>query len=299
MTRLNLRQMEVFRAVMLTGTVNAAAELLHVSQPAVSKLLAQAARRSGLVLFERVRGRLIPTAEGTALYQEIDKLWRGVEHVRDVSRQLANPTTGALRLAVSASLAPHLVPKSIALLQADFPSVKCSAEILIAPIMVDALLDRTADLGIGLLPNPHPNLVAVQTHACGLVCVMRDDHPLAARSLIQASDLEGQRVISSPEDSPYGGALRRAYGKVAGRLDLDIVVRSSTTACWFAQAGAGIAVVDEAAVAGGTFAGLAVRRFRSHEKLQVQVLRHRYRPLSRLQQAFCGVFERVWRESIG
>lgn len=64
---MNLRQMEVFRAVMFSGGVNSAAELLHVSPPAVSKVLAQAARASGLVLFERVKGRLIATPEAHQL----------------------------------------------------------------------------------------------------------------------------------------------------------------------------------------------------------------------------------------
>src|SRR5687768_8239468 len=64
---MNLRQMEVFRAVMVSGGVNSAAALLHVSPPAISKVLAQAAKSTGLVLFERVRGRLIPTPEAQQL----------------------------------------------------------------------------------------------------------------------------------------------------------------------------------------------------------------------------------------
>ena len=152
---MNLRHMEVFRAVMLTGGVNGAAELLHISQPAISKLLARAARQSGMKLFERVKGRLVPTPEAQALHQEIEKLWRALEHVREVSRGLAHPTTGSLRLAVSASLAPHLAPRAITLLQARFPRLESRIEVLVAPIMVDALLDRSADLAVGASRRPH------------------------------------------------------------------------------------------------------------------------------------------------
>jgi DNA-binding transcriptional LysR family regulator len=74
-----------------------------------------------------------------------------------------------------------------------------------------------------------------------------------------------------------------------------VVVRSSTTACWFAQAGAGIAVVDRAAVAGRTFAGLVVRPFLSRERLEVQIVRNRYRPMSRVHEAFCEAFDNVWK----
>src|SRR3954468_20207551 len=101
--------MEVFRAVMLSGGVNSAAALLHVSPPAISKVLAQAARASGLVLFERVRGRLIPTPEAQELYEKIDRLWQGVEEVRDASRDLAQPRRATLNLVCTASMAPYLV----------------------------------------------------------------------------------------------------------------------------------------------------------------------------------------------
>ncbi|CAN5388411.1 hypothetical protein BH09PSE5_BH09PSE5_30770 [soil metagenome] len=70
---------------MLTGSVSAASELLHVSQPAVSKVLANAARQSGFTLFERIRGRLVPTPEARELYADIEGMWRSVEKVRDTN----------------------------------------------------------------------------------------------------------------------------------------------------------------------------------------------------------------------
>lgn len=295
---MNLRQMEVFRAVMLTGGVGGAAQLLHVSQPAVSKVLAQAGKQAGFALFERVKGRLVPTPEGEQLHAEIEVLWRGVERVRDVSCSLASPRTGTLRLAVSASLAPHLVPRAVALLCEQFPDLKSQMEILIAPIMVDALLDRSFDLGVALQPNDHPNLVRVQTWRCAFACVMREDHPLVRKKVIKPADLRGQRVITSAPNTPYGQALQRAYGPEAASLKLDLEVRSSASACWQAQAGGGVAVVDRAAVAGDTFRGLAVRPFQTRERLTVSILRNRYRPLSAVQKAFCSVFDSVWTQTM-
>lgn len=295
---MNLRHMEVFRAVMLTGSVSGAAQLLHVSQPAVSKMLANAARHSGLTLFERSKGRLVPTPEAQQLYAEIERLWRGVERVRGVTRSLADPQTGTLRLAVSASLAAHLAPRAVALLYARHPRLKINVEVLIPPIMVEALLDESAHLGVGMQPSEHPNLVAVRSYACGLACAMRADHPLAQRDVIRAADLRGHRIIGSPAGTPYGQSLLRAYGRSAASLDVDIEVRSATTACWFAQAGAGVAVVDRAAVAGLTFRELVVRPFRSRETLEVQIIRNRHRPLSVVDRAFCDAFDRAWREAI-
>jgi DNA-binding transcriptional LysR family regulator len=286
--------MEVFRAVMFSGGVNSAAELLHVSPPAISKVLSQATRASGLVLFERVKGRLIPTPEAHALYREIDELWRGVEKVRDTTRELARPEQATLRLVCSASLAPYLVSRTVAQLYERFPHLQCRVQVFSPDILNQALLERSTDLGIALLPHDHPNLSTVKDYSCGLACVMRSDHPLAARSLIRPVDLVGERVISSPESVPFGQTLRRAFGSHAASMRRDFEVTSSTTACWFAQAGVGVAVVDQVSIAGGLLAGLEVRPFRSTEKLSVRILRNRYRPMSVAQRAFVDIFDQVW-----
>lgn len=294
---LNFRQMEVFRAVMLTGGVSGAAQLLHVSQPAISKMLSQATQQAGFGLFERVKGRLVATPEAHQLQEEIESLWRGLERVRDVAHSLAHPETGTLRLAISASVASHLAPHALTLLYRKFPRLKSRIEVLIPTIMVEALLDRSVHLAVGLQINDHPNLVVVQTYQCGLACVMREDHPLASRRTVRPIDLMGHRIITSPANTAYGQTLLRSYGKFAAQLQLDLEVRSSTTACWHAQAGAGVAVVDAAAVAGVSYPGLAIRRFQTREKLEISIVRNRYLPMSAVQKEFCDAFEAVWKEA--
>lgn len=287
--------MEVFRAVMFAGGVNSAAGMLHVSPPAISKVLAQAAKASGLVLFERVKGRLIPTPEAHQLYAEIDQLWRGVERVRDASRELAQPQHTSLRLVCSASLAPYMVSRTVARLYEDIPRLQCRVQVYSPDILNQALLDRSTHLGVALLPHDHPNLATVKAYQCGLACVMREEHPLARRKLVRPADLRGERVISSPETTPFGQTLKRAFGAAGEAMHRDFQATSSTTACWFAQAGVGIAVVDQVSIAGGLLAGLAVRPFQSSEKLTVSILRNRYRPMAVAERAFVEAFDRVWK----
>ncbi|MCG2591349.1 LysR substrate-binding domain-containing protein [Ramlibacter sp. XY19] len=295
---MNLRQMEVFRAVMLAGGVSGAAELLHVSQPAVSKLLAQCARQLGFPLFARVKGRLVPTPEAQELHAEIDALWRGVQRVHDVSKSLASPRGGTLSLGVSASFAPYLVPRALALLAEQFPDLQTRMEILVTPILIEALQTRAIDIGVALLPIEHPNLVRVQSHECGFAFVAPPRHKLAKKRIVTPADLADQRVIGSPPDTPYGQALLRAYGKEGASLKVHFQVRSATSACWQAQAGGGVAVVDRAAVAGPAFTRLAVRPFQTRERLPLAVLRNRFRPPSVVQEAFCEAFDAVWKQEM-
>lgn len=299
---MNLRHMEVFRAVMATGGVSGAAQLLHVSQPAVSKLLAQAQRHTGFALFQRVRGRLVPTPEARQLHEEIEALWRGVERLRGVERALADPGSGSLRLAVTASVSATLVPRAVALLYQRHPYARLSVETLVPAIMTDTLLAQSSHLGVALLPNEHPNLVFERSYQCGLACVMPDGHPLAALPRVRASDLRGHRVITSPVTSAYGRALHSAYGVHADSLRLELEARSSWSACMFAAAGAGVAVVDTAVVAAALPAGLQVRPFAQsaarRARLPLHIVRNRYRPLSGLERAFCDAFDTVWKAAM-
>jgi DNA-binding transcriptional LysR family regulator len=71
----NLRHIEAFRAVMLTGTVMAAASLMNLTQPAVSRTIALLEIQLGFKLFERRGRRLFPTTEAQTLYREVEKLY--------------------------------------------------------------------------------------------------------------------------------------------------------------------------------------------------------------------------------
>ncbi len=295
---MNLRQMEVFRSVMFSGGVNIAAELLHVSPPAISKVLSQAAKTSGLILFERVKGRLIPTPEAHQLYEEINRLWTGVERVRDLNNELASGTHATLRLVCSASLAPYLVSRTVAKLYEKFPRLQCRVQVVSPDMINTTLLDRTTHLGIALAPHEHPNLATIKSYQCGLACVVRSDHKLARKAIISPKDLIGERIIYSPESTQFGQTLRRAFGEFGSKMHKDFECTSSTTACWFAQAGVGVAVVDQLAIAGGLLAGLEVRPFKSLEKLQVRLIRNQFRPMSVVESAFVHYFDMIWSEAL-
>ena len=98
---LNLRQIEVFRAVMITGSIRGASELLFVSQPAVSRLLAHTELRVGFALFQRVKGRLYATPEAKKLFREVESVYAGVQRVNQLARDLGEHREGILNVAVS------------------------------------------------------------------------------------------------------------------------------------------------------------------------------------------------------
>ena len=95
---MNLRQCEVFRAVMTASSITEAADRLGITQPAVSKMLAQIERDPGFPLFLREHRRLVPTPEAQALFKEVERAFLGLEHLTRFARDLKGPRQGHLDL---------------------------------------------------------------------------------------------------------------------------------------------------------------------------------------------------------
>ena len=110
---LNLRQIEVFRAIMMSGSISGAGRMLHVSQPAVSRVLALTESRLGYRLFDRVKSRLSPTAEARRLYAEVEQVYGGIQRVNDLAASLAQSGAGMLKIVASASFGQRLIPRAL------------------------------------------------------------------------------------------------------------------------------------------------------------------------------------------
>ena len=123
MNKLNYRQTEMLWAIVMAGSISGAARLLNISQPAVSRMLAQTEKSLGLTLFERVRGRLRPTPQVHSLFEEIEKTQRMMQRVNDLADALSEHGTGVLRLASIPSLAQFLVPRAVARFQQRHPEL--------------------------------------------------------------------------------------------------------------------------------------------------------------------------------
>src|SRR3954471_23294306 len=111
MARLNTRQVEAFRALMLTTSTVRAAETLHISQPAVSRLVRDLQEALGLALFERRGNRLLPTSEAVALYAEVERSFVGLERIAQAARDLRERRAGVLRIAAMPALCNGVLPR--------------------------------------------------------------------------------------------------------------------------------------------------------------------------------------------
>lgn len=111
--RLNLRQVEAFQAVFQTNSMTAAADLMGVTQPAISRLIRDLEAETELRLFERSRGGLLATPEAVALYREVQRSFSGLDRIAQAAAALRLKRTGILDIAASGGPAFHCLPAVI------------------------------------------------------------------------------------------------------------------------------------------------------------------------------------------
>lgn len=157
---MRLRHIEVFQAVMETGSMSAAGRLIHLTQSAVSRLIASAEMQLGYPLFHRVGGRLVPTAEGLALFEESSALFDRLEALKRTAIHLKSGEQGRLRVAAIPAVCHKLIPDVLARFRQAHPQVICEIHTLHKRQIADELLTRAADIGLDYFGISHPGVQA-------------------------------------------------------------------------------------------------------------------------------------------
>ncbi len=292
----SVRQWEVFRLVVKTGTVSGAARLLHVSQPAVTRTLHVLEEELQLSLFRRIRGRLEITPEAQALLPQVERLFGQVDSIQLLSAELRDGYAGTLNIASVASLASTIVPVAISRFCVDRPRVRVDLRAMSTRQVIDSVTNNQVDLGI--IDVPEAGIDADVTEICraDLVCVTRADHRLAGRKQVRASDLAGERLITYDEDTRTGWAVREALRRQQVPSHIAITVNQTFSAYALAQAGSGVALVDPFPMLTGVFPELVARPFKPAIHSEPRALIGKARPASIITQKFVDTLKQTARE---
>jgi len=162
---MRLRHIEVFQAVMETGSMSAAARLIHLTQSAVSRSVANAELQLGYPLFHRVGGRLVPTTEGLALFEESSAIFERLESLKRTAHNLKSGEEGLLRIAAIPAVCHKLLPDVLARFHRAHPNVTCEVHTVHKRQIAAELLTRSVDLGLDYYTITHPG---VQARALGV-----------------------------------------------------------------------------------------------------------------------------------
>lgn len=283
---MNLRQVEVFRAVMLTGSVTGAAEWLNVSQPGVSRMISHIELQLGLRLFERGGRRLQPTPEAQALFSEVEQVYLGVARIDERARSLRSGEQMSLRIWVSPATALQVVPRAIAQLGERYPGARLYVETRLAKDMESGLARQQADVAISTLDIRQPLLAAEVIGQWSLVCVYPPGHRLAAWPTLSLREVLNDPLIAFSADTPQGQYLRQWCERQRVIPRSTIEVRSGQMACSLTASGAGVAIVDNLTARAWAAHGLVHSPLRQAPRYDVLALRNASVPASHIQRAF-------------
>lgn len=241
---MNFRQLEAFRAIMIHGSATSAGEALHITQPAVSRLLSDLEQTLGIQLFERSHRRLIPTAEARLLYEESESVFSGLDRLREAGMSLRDLNRGRIRIVTEVVYAEGMLPRLIAEYQKTHPDIKIELDTGPSASIVQWIELNWYDLGVVVLPAPQANVHMQSFLSVDAVCAAPAGHPVAGAAEVDLAALKGERFIAPVPNSAFRFHFDRVFAVNGIRPDVSIEMRTQHGMCAAVGAGAGIALVD-------------------------------------------------------
>jgi DNA-binding transcriptional LysR family regulator len=178
---MNIRQLEAFRATMMAQTTIGAAELLGVSQPAISRLLTQLEASLRLTLFDRTSGRLQPTPEAKLLYEEVQRTFVSVDKIREIAREMQLAKTGMVSLAALPALANGFVPTAIGRFVRNRPESRISLRMQMSTRIEELVAAQIVDFGLAEYPFQRAGVEVEEFCSVSLMIAVPSTHRLVGQ----------------------------------------------------------------------------------------------------------------------
>lgn len=240
---MRIRQLECFRTLMIHGTMTRAAELLSISQPAISSTIANLEHETGLKLFVRKGGRLQPTPEARLFFVEAERALEAVEKTNRVAKEIRTGKRGHLAIAAYASISINLLPRLMAEFAKERPGLELKIITRNSQSVRELMTTQQFDLAIAELPLDYPTSnMEVISYECQ--CMVPISHPLAERDVITPADLDGVPFVSLFKGDPIYQQLAMAFSAYGSSWNVVAETEFFSTACELVCSGMGVGIVD-------------------------------------------------------
>lgn len=239
---IKIRQLEAMRAVVAGRTVTRAAEILGITQPAMSRLLAQLEREVGFKLFVRRGQRLTLAGDGEVFFREAQQCLASVEHLEQVAEGIRTGQFGRLRVTAQSALEVGLVPSALTRFAASHPGIGVVLQIRPRSELHSWVASGHFDVGLGRMPVDDPNVVVETFGAVDACCIVPSSHPLASRDVVRAEDLQDCTFVSIARGTLLWYRVDEILSRARVRARR-IEVPTSGAALQLVAAGAGVSIV--------------------------------------------------------
>jgi DNA-binding transcriptional LysR family regulator len=241
---MKLAYLAAFRAVMVSGTVSAAAEVLGRSQPAVSRLLDQLEEELGVQLFERRRGLISPTPIATQLLDAVDQTYLSLDTLRSLAKRASEKKDSRVSTAIMPALGLGFVPKVLERFRVDWPSTRVDLAVQLSASVEDLASRQQIDIGIAEMPLRRSGFRTEPFSATPYLAAIPRNHTLASKKTIRPRDLLGVPFVARTPFTPAGHLVMEAFLSSGVPLDPAYETTLSSTAYELAKRGLAVALVD-------------------------------------------------------
>lgn len=264
---IQFRQIEAFRCLMVAGTSVGAARKMHITQPAISRLIADLESVLGFSLFNRAKGRLDPTVAGMRFYKAVEENFLGLERLMQVAGNIRSDAPEGLSIACLPVLSTSILPLALRQFFKYHPDIPMTIESCnVAEILVQ-LQDHKIDMALSLA---FPALAGIEVEPImetNVFCAMPANHRLTRKDMVLPSDFADEKVIGWMPNSPVLHDMEQEILDSAGvHPRYTIKTRTSHTRYAMVANGLGISIVEPFAAKIWRPHGVEIRPLKSEIK---------------------------------
>jgi len=296
---MRLRHIEVFHAVYSCGSVTRAAEVLRVSQPSVSKVLAHAEQQLGYALFDRVRGKLIPTPEADQLFVQVAQVNDSIDRLRQVAANLGSVEKGTIRIAATTAFGIDFVPGAIASYREQHGDTMFSLETLRHEELAGALTDSRIDIGLAFDPRNLPGIAGELLGYGRFVVLAPGGMDLGKEGALRLEDLAGLPFIKLDNQGPLDRFLTSHIESGDVELKSVAMAGSYQLAKALVSHGLGVCIADEVTARSGGHDGVVMRELEPELKFRISALHKDPEPTSLVCQDFIAHLKHSLKRFLG
>jgi len=290
---MNDRQINAFRQVMRLGSVTAAARALAVSQPAVSRLIADLETDLGFALFDRRAGKLFPTPEARSLASEVERMFYGLARLERFAQEMKGLQRGSLTVATLPMVSFQILPRALSAFLSENSGLRVTHNVHNSPRVVDLVAAGQADLGIAQTAPGRSDVHYIYSWRTDCVVALPTGHPLATRSHLTPRDLAGVPMVALSFQTVTAGYVTERFATAGVAQTIAVESQPSYSACALVAEGLGAAIVDPFTPRLFPASAVTTLPFAPAIPFDLHLLGHPDLPLSRPAAALARVLART------
>ncbi|WP_112324381.1 LysR family transcriptional regulator [Oceanibium sediminis] len=258
---MKFRQLEAFRCVMAVGSMKAAAAAMHITQPAVSRLIADLETHLGFRVFDRQKGTLKPTKEGLQFFEHVEEQFHGLDMLENVAQQIRD-NEASLRIVATHALSATLIPPALRRFRKRYPECRVVLHSHRLVQVIVRLQSMAADIAVAAQLPAVSNVRIRSLGTARQVCALPPGHALCAKSVIRPEDLEGEDIVSILPDGPakWDRPADLLHGEGV-RFHQPLQIDTSLAAYAVVREGLAVAVIEPFAARFWQTQGVEIRPF--------------------------------------